>query len=146
MGGWAGAIKTIGTQKVYVRPRQGLTQLPRKGAEAWPARCGGDLRSHRKPAGPAFRYLRSSAESPAAAQNQSPLKMAVQGQTPGPAPTIALPPPRANVQIFHRWSSSLTHTPPRSEPGQPSADPQSWPQKQPVFLAHACCTAGFQNP
>jgi len=55
-------------------PRQGLTQLPRKGAEAWPARCGGDFRSPRKPAGPAFRHLRSSAESPAAAQNQSALK------------------------------------------------------------------------
>ena len=51
-------------------PRQGLTQLPRKGAEAWPARCGGDVRSPRKPAGPAFRHLRSSAESPAAAPNQ----------------------------------------------------------------------------
>ena len=47
--------------------RQGLTRLPRKGAEAWPARCGGDLRSPRKPAGPAFRQPRSSPESPAAA-------------------------------------------------------------------------------
>ena len=34
--------------------RQGLTRLPRKGAEGWPARCGGDFRSPRKPAGPAF--------------------------------------------------------------------------------------------
>ena len=47
--------------------RQGLTRLPRKGAEAWPARCGGDFRSPRKPAGPDFRQPRSSAESPAAA-------------------------------------------------------------------------------
>ena len=51
-------------------PRQGLTRLPRKGAEAWPARCGGDFRSPRKPAGPAFRQPRSSPESPAAALKQ----------------------------------------------------------------------------
>ena len=42
-------------------------RLARKGAEAWPARCGGDFRSPRKPAGPAFRQPRSSPESPAAA-------------------------------------------------------------------------------
>jgi endonuclease-3 len=48
-----------------------LKQLPRKGAEAWPARCGGDLRSPRKPAGPVVRQLRSSAESPAAAPNKT---------------------------------------------------------------------------
>ena len=51
----------------FGRPRQGLTRLPRKGAEAWPARCGGDFRSPRKPAGPDFRQPRSSKESPAAA-------------------------------------------------------------------------------
>jgi hypothetical protein len=54
---------------ILMAPRQGLTELPRKGAEAWPARCGGDLRSPRKPAGPDFRQPRSSPESPAAALN-----------------------------------------------------------------------------
>jgi len=32
--------------------RQGLTRLPRKVAGLWPAWCGGDLGSPRKPAGP----------------------------------------------------------------------------------------------
>ena len=63
--GWDNQNK--GTPKVHEGPRQGLTRLPRKGAEAWPARCGGDFRSPRKPAGPAFRQLRSSKESPFAA-------------------------------------------------------------------------------
>ena len=60
--------------------RQGLTRLPRKVSEAWPARCGGDVRSPRKPAGPAFRQPRSSPESPAAAPNaakQKPAKFGI---------------------------------------------------------------------
>jgi|GEM_PF-1272445 len=57
----------MGKPRESGRQRQGLTRLPRKDAEAWPARCGGDLRSPRKPAGPAFRQPRSSPESPAAA-------------------------------------------------------------------------------
>jgi len=34
------------------RPRQGLNRVARKGGGEWPARRGGDLGSHRKPAGP----------------------------------------------------------------------------------------------
>ena len=33
--------------------RQGLNRVARKVGGAWPARCGGDFRSPRKPAGPA---------------------------------------------------------------------------------------------
>jgi hypothetical protein len=44
--------------------RQGLNQLDRKEAGAWPAWRGGDFRSHRKPAGPAFRPPRTNGESP----------------------------------------------------------------------------------
>ena len=33
--------------------RQGLNRIARKAASAWAARCGGDLGSPRKPAGPA---------------------------------------------------------------------------------------------
>jgi hypothetical protein len=47
--------------------RQGLNKGARKVAEAWPARRGGDFRSHRKPAGPAFRQPRTPCESPHAA-------------------------------------------------------------------------------
>ena len=43
--------------------RAGLSKIARKGAEAWPARCGGDFRSPRKPAGPAFRQPRTICES-----------------------------------------------------------------------------------
>ncbi len=39
-------------------PPRRVDGLPRKGAEAWPARCGGDGRSPRKPTGPAFRLPR----------------------------------------------------------------------------------------
>jgi hypothetical protein len=70
MGGWVGSNQKRGAQRVHVRLRQGLTKLPRKGAEAWPARCGGDFRSPRKPAGPAFRQPRSSQESPAASSQK----------------------------------------------------------------------------
>jgi|GEM_PF-1022352 len=34
-------------------PRQGLNQVARQGGGHWPARRGGDFRSHRKPAGAA---------------------------------------------------------------------------------------------
>jgi hypothetical protein len=47
--------------------RQGLNRVARKWAGAWPAWCGGDFRSHRKPAGPAFRPTRTTGESPSAA-------------------------------------------------------------------------------
>jgi hypothetical protein len=60
--------------------RQGLTRLPRKGAEGWPARCGGDFRSPRKPAGPAFRHPRSSPESPAAAHARANLRVCPSGK------------------------------------------------------------------
>ena|GEM_PF-5122594 len=49
------------------RLRQGLNKVARKAAGIWPARCGGDFRSHRKPAGPVFRQTRTTCESPAAA-------------------------------------------------------------------------------
>ena len=55
--------------------RQGLNRVARKAAEAWPARCGGDLGSHRKPAGPAFRQPRTTGESPAAAPKKIGLKI-----------------------------------------------------------------------
>jgi hypothetical protein len=51
-------------QRILCGPRQGLKQLARKGAGARPARCVGDCRSPRKPAGPDFRQPRTSAESP----------------------------------------------------------------------------------
>ena len=53
--------------------RQGLKSFARKGAGAWPAWRGGDFRSHRKPAGPAFRPPRTKPESPAAAQTPNTL-------------------------------------------------------------------------
>ena len=51
--------------------RQGLNKVARQASGAWPAWRGGDFRSHRKPAGPAFRQPRTSAESPAAALKKS---------------------------------------------------------------------------
>ncbi len=50
-----------------VGPRQGLNRVARMPAGAWPAWRGGDFRSHRKPAGPAFRRARTTGESPSAA-------------------------------------------------------------------------------
>jgi len=57
--------------------RQGLSNGSSKGAEAWPAWRGGDFRSPRKPAGPAFRQPWTTCESPAAAtpkNRRKPLK------------------------------------------------------------------------
>ncbi len=54
-----------------MRLRAGLKKLARKGAGAWPAWRGGDFRSHRKPAGPAFRPPRTSSESPKPAPKKS---------------------------------------------------------------------------
>jgi len=59
--------------KPVCRPRQGLNRVARKGAEAWPARCGGDFRSPRKPAGPAFRQPRTTGESPQPPKTLQPL-------------------------------------------------------------------------
>jgi hypothetical protein len=48
------------------RLRAGLSQVARKVGGAWPARCGGDLGSHRKAAGPATgkRGLPAKARNP----------------------------------------------------------------------------------
>jgi hypothetical protein len=84
-------------------PRQGLTRLPRKGAEAWPARCGGDFRSPRKPAGPAFRQPRSSPESPAAAlkQPQQPtIKRNFKTHMPNGHELLSLPPIGGRTPAF----------------------------------------------
>ncbi len=84
-------------------PRQGLTRLPRKGAEAWPARCGGDVRSPRKPAGPAFRQPRSSPESPAAALKQPPqptIKRNFKTHKPNGHELLSLPPIGGRTPAF----------------------------------------------
>ena len=84
----------------YQALRQGLNRVARQGGRAWPARRGGDFRSHRKPAGPAQgnRGLPVKARSRPKKQTKLSPFFAVIPCQPGPEPALELArdfPPRA---------------------------------------------------